>query len=174
MNGRTALTLVVAVVAGSVQVDWNGRTVKLSAGQQQAFAAEGSDRGVEGRRVQADGDKAKPSNKMVIVAVHKIVGGKAFLESFDGKTYEVVGKTAASLARMPKEILFLEATLVKEQPNGGTVELGVWGTSPLNKDAKKLQLKYLDQIIEKRKAMGLFINQKTYDKLKKEKKAMGL
>jgi hypothetical protein len=70
MNAKTALTLVVAVVVGSVQVDWTGGHVTLSNGQRQAFAAEAGDREGEGRRAregdrdrEGEGDRAREGER---------------------------------------------------------------------------------------------------------------
>jgi ferric-dicitrate binding protein FerR (iron transport regulator) len=162
MNGKAALTLVVAVVVGSVQVDWSGDSVKLSAGQKQAFAAEGRDLAEDGRTgksvAERAGDaEAKQGEKMAIMGVPKELNDKVLVESFDGKTYEVLnqaGDPAREITEVPN-IVFLEATLVKKEQNGITVQVDRHGFSgsPWTEATRKLAAQY--RYDEKKKAMGV-------------------
>ena len=61
MTGKSVLTLLVAVVVGSVQVDWNGDTMKLRVGQQRVFAAEDDAR--NGARDTALVDRPKEAQR---------------------------------------------------------------------------------------------------------------
>jgi len=162
MNGKSALTLVVAVVVGSVQVEWHNGTVVLGAGQKQAFAAEGSDLAEDsrsGKKVaeRADVAEAKQGEKLAIMGVPKASEDKVLVESFDGKTYEVVNKKDGAPARRVLDvpnIVFLEATLVKKQETGGTVQVDRFGVSggPWTEGTRKLAAQY--RYDEKKKAMG--------------------
>jgi len=112
MTGRTALTLVVAVIVGSVQVEWSGGTVTLSAGQQQVFAAEGDDATVpkvEAKRPEAAG---KSYTGKVIA---NNTGVKFFIKGWDGPMPVKLDGNGKELGkRFNGKTVTLKAELIKK------------------------------------------------------------
>ena len=74
MSSRMAVALVVAVVAGAVQVNYDGKSVVLSAGQKQAFAKEGEGGGP--RRSQVNGNFLRLDGSNVVLEQRKGEGGQ--------------------------------------------------------------------------------------------------
>jgi len=101
MTGRTALTLVVAVIVGSVQVDWSGGKVTLSAGQSQVFAAEGSD---------AAGNAESHTGKVIA----SNTGVKFHKTGWDGPIAVKMDEKGKALAKFNGKTVTIKAVLVKK------------------------------------------------------------
>jgi ferric-dicitrate binding protein FerR (iron transport regulator) len=110
MNGRSAMTLVVAVVLGSVQVDWNGGRVTLNAGQRKTFAAEGEGREGNARQPKKEGKEGDGAKGQKVTLTGLVVA----------TTGEVAGEGGRMVTRVTAvELVMGEVTYnVKMDRNG--------------------------------------------------------
>ena len=132
MTGKMTLALIVTVMVGSVQVEWNGGAVKLSAGQQQVFAAEGEEAAEGQGEAKAEAGAQSFTGRVVTTTKMKetgpvVTGVKFLMESREDALHVVLDRNGMELGkRFNGQTVTVKGEIVKrEDGSAGLVVTGL-------------------------------------------------